>query len=335
MPRCCPPRKTLGADLVRAAVAALVLSVGSSGSADDPSKILAKALDAQWAVPALLVQNRGQGEGQPPLRVKVQVVPGKGIQVTVLQPISWQGTVFFDDRRELKTYDPDNDRILVRPSPARFSASTAWRVERVRENYRIETDRGPTLAGRRTLVLTLEPKAAEMPVRRLTVDRANSVLLRYEIEMEDGKKAMYLDTLSAVYEADAASAGFGIDREEGTQIVRLPGPREFRTASAVRETVGFTPRVPDSLPDGFQAYARHILGEEGKEMVAIRLSDGMCAVTVYQWLGSRFKGRPPVRSRWAQRDPYGVMVAVEHTPGDLVPQAVIARILERFAGKKD
>ena len=303
--------------------------------AEEANSTLAKALDAQWSVPALLLQDRGQGEGQAPMRVKVQVVPGRGIQVTVLQPISWQGTVFLDDRRELRTYDPDNDRIIVRPSPAKFSASTAWRIERVGENYQTEVSRGPTIAGRRTQILTLEPKASEMPVRRLTIDRSNSVVLRYEIVPESGKTSLYLDTLSAVYDPAEAAADFGIDREPDTDLVRLPGPREFTVPSSVKELVGFTPRVPGSLPVGFQAYARHVLGDDGREIVAIRLSDGMCAVTVYQWLGSRFKGRPPVRTRWSRRDAYGVTVAVEHTPGDLVPPAVLEKILERFAGKKD
>ncbi len=260
--------------------------------------------------------------GGPPLLMKVEVGANHLLRMSVLQPISMQGTVTTDDGEERRTYVPDARRVFVQVSPKKGQSSVKSRMRLVTRNYRLQFDDSRTVAGRPAYVIVANPVAPDLPARRIAVDKATYAMLRYEVVGRSGEFERTMDTKSATF--DKQFQVEPLSCPPGTKVVRNWGPRLVTDLNEAAAVVGFEPKIPQPLPYGMRVEAVNLLGSEQEPFIGIRLSDGLAGVTLYQWSPQRLRNRRPMRGRGALSDYRGVAYSAF---GDL-PREVTERLVE-------
>ncbi len=279
-------------------IALLCLSVCASqafaGQGDvDPIKTLLKALGSQRDVRATLVQTRSD-RGQE-ITVNVQIVPRRGISAQVTRPLLFAGMMSFDDGTTWKNYDPELDLLRIEPSPVKFQMDIRLRQKLIEKNYTATVEREALIAGRKTHVVLLKPKIADVASRRIYIDAANSLILRYVINETDGTSVTTINTLSVDLTSPIDLAKFMSLGSGTAKVEKSWGPIEVSTASAAARYVGFTPSLPKELACGLAQQAIHVVGTAQRSFVGVRLTDGMAVATVYLWKskgGERLEDEP-------------------------------------------
>ncbi len=306
-------------------------TVAWAGTDDRALATLRRALESQRTVHCVLVQSRNLDADGPRLLLKVRLAGDKGMMVTVLQPFSMQGITSIDDAQTLRTYMPDQSTVLYQPSPVRFQPAIAWRLPLIGANYSVEFGQRERVAGRTVRVIELTPRHEPMPTRRLFVDESRDVVLRYEVQTEGERPVRFVDTKSVVYSRAGEDDPLELpESEDRLRRVVNPGPRGMGSGTSARKALGFTPRLPKTLPYGFRVHASHLVGTEGTTHLALRLSDGMVAVTIYQWANGRLKREEPGSREWRRQDRHGVWFAPETVIGDPLPAEVVEGLLDAF-----
>lgn len=313
------------------AASAGLLPAAASPHEEDAQKFLELALAGQRNFHAVIVQKR-ISPGMPELLVKIQVVPGKGMKTTILQPLSMQGIVVTDDGEESKVYNPDRDEILVQPSPNKFLPPVSTRARLIRANYSVSYGRHRRLAGRPCHEVVLNPKDERMPQRRLTIEDSKRLIMRYEITPPGGESEMFTDVASVVFDEREANESFGLPKSaEGMRVRRIPGPTVVSDPIKVKAELGFSLKTPGKLPFGFQVHAVHVVGRPGEKALAIRTGDGMSFVTIYVRKGdSRFDRGSHESGVSVEKDK--VRFTAVTMAGDPIPRAVLAGLAEAVAG---
>lgn len=274
-----------------------------------------------------MVQSHSPRGRSGPMQVKV-TMDGQGrSRRVVLQPLSMQGVVSIDDGREWVTLFPDSNKLMIQASPYAYRADLKSRLARIEQNYRLRFEETKPIAGRETVAVVAQPRSGELYTRRYTLDAETYVLMRYEDVEQGGRTRTMLDTVTIDLGREFPADMFRPPSGEGLKIERTWGPRRASDTARVRELVGFVPRTPKGLPYGFAIDDVHLLGSPDAAFVAVRISDGLAMLSVYQWDGNRAWKDRPVRSSRPVQDAYGVFFAVS---GD-APEEVRKKIAEAFA----
>ncbi len=303
--------------------ATLCAAVAAEPNNDTPKEVLLRSLERKVA--CTLVQSQRMDSKRFAVQVKVQMDSEGRSRRTVLQPLSMQGTVSIDDGHSWFTLFPDEKKLVIQPSPSEHRQNPRTRILLIEQNYRLSFERGTNIAGRKAFVVTAAPKAKELPLRRYAIDGEKFVLLRLERIDSEGKTRIELDTQAITYGKPPEDL-FEMPQVEGVRVERCWGPRRITDLSKARELIGFEPRPPDHLPYGFVMSDADLLGSTESAFIALRLSDGLAHVTVYQWDGKRGHREVPFRPPGDGQDGDGICYVVL---GD-IPRSVRKKILESF-----
>jgi hypothetical protein len=302
----------------------------SSLQPETPEAALRRSMERTGGFCATLVQTHAGVRGRSPMQLKLMTDSRGRTRRTVLKPLSMQGIVSIDDGRDWITFNPDDRRVMIQPSPFAHRASPAQRMALVERNYRLRFEPTETIAGRRAIVLIAIPRADELPTRRYAFDSQTYLLLRFESIEAGSEPRVLLDTQTFDLVATQPAELFEAPKEPGIEVKRSWGPRRVDNADQAKAAIGFEPRLPRSIPYGFAVDDLQLLGHAQEAFLAVRITDGLAFLSVYQWDGARKYKEPPVRSRNAVRDADGIMIYVI---GD-VPEAVRERIARAFAADR-
>lgn len=294
----------------------------NSAITDDPRELLFDAIEkGRWLSFESLVMRRESGRDRGFMQVRITQKAGVS-KTVVLAPLPNQGVTTIDDGKSWSTYIPDENRIMIIDSPKKSS----WYRKRktvAADNYRFTSEAVDSIAGRKAIAVTATPKAPEMPVRRFWIDSEYPLMLRMETE-SGGRHKLMMDT-KAISFMTVSDNELAMNAGSSARQVYLDSPERFRTAAEAIEIVGFKPAMPGPLPFGFAIAEPQIIGEKGSRFVAIRISDGLAAATVYQW-DARTKNPVPCNEKELVREAHGLKLRMS---GDL-PEVVMARLLDAF-----
>jgi hypothetical protein len=277
---------------------ALVLSFGivALSPGQDPYFALKQALELQGHVPATALQKREDPFTGSNLLVKVVTHPRYGEMSRIVEPLERQGIRQLDDRSTIRVYFPDRNEVHTQISSWRWRANTDERIQMIRANYRVSFGRREEIADKTAQSLIIEPKSDLLAKRVIWYDVNNRYILRYSVRSEENWDTR-LDTISVSYDNPAASE---FELPSNARVVARFGPLGMNSATDAERYLRVYPPVPSSWPHGFRAEAMQIVGSEAAPLLAVRLTDGMAAVTVYFWNASQHP-QPPVRSGVLQR----------------------------------
>jgi hypothetical protein len=210
------------------------------------------------------------------------------------------------------------------------------RLDLLLRNYRVRPGSIATVAGRRALMVRVEPRFPGNPHKQAWLDIATGITLRADLYDSSGRlvsRSEFLKfdperslpaSLFQVPDGTPQTADAGPDRRtpERLQRARLnPGTPEAR--------LSFDPALPHYLPPGYVLTRLTRTRAEGTEVAWALFTDGLNTVSLVQWRGpreprdggrERFWG-PGDRLRW-NIGPINAMLA-----GDLA-----AAELKRIAG---
>lgn len=300
----------------------------TSYSQESSKEILRRVLKGQRNVDYLHIEARSFGGGSATAKVKVQTVVGEGVMVTILEPINSANIVTVDDARFSKTYFPDQNQLLVQPSPFLLQPDFDLRWKLINENYTLKLGEWEKIANQRVREFILVPNEEDVPVRRMFIDQRHYVTLKYVVD-EEGEESVVFDTKYVDFGREAASAGFGLPTGASlAKKIQVKGPKQLFEPGDSREGAGFSFRLPEDLPYGFAVSGSYLFGGSKDPYVGVKLTDGMATLTVYQWRKGRSKTPPD--ARLVAFDRYGVGYGIGVVPGDFMPDQVLERIVAAF-----
>lgn len=241
-------------------------------------------------------------------------------KMTVLTPLCNQGVVMYDDGKVWKNILPDEQKMLIQPSP-NPNRQLGVRQALAEQNYKFTTEQGDRVAGRATLVIVAVPKAAGMPERRYSIDVSNLYLLRVETDNR-GDHRVLNDTIAVNYPSSISISDPEGDFVRQFRRIQIDPAKTVSDLKELTAMAGFKPAIPGELPFGFAVLEKQVTGDD-KDVVAIRISDGLASATIFQ---SKEVDREGHGSRTGRRDANGIHF---HLMGDL-PDPITARLLEIF-----
>lgn len=278
------------------------------------------------ALSAIVVQKAGP-TCPSDMQYKVEQTANGQKKITILQPLSSQGQKSIDDGRVWMDYRPDENRILIAPSPQLSREDPRERIELASQNYRFMLEKNGLIAGRESMVVTATPRYPELPVRRYSIDAEHDVLLRLETIDSGGKKNLHFDTQAiSFFSGRQAPTSFSLKPVGNPRKIQVAGPQKIESLSWARARTGFAPVVPRDLPFGFVVREPQLTGKEEARFIAIRITDGLLTATVYQWDPKRVGEPLGANSEVMTRFVHGIRIGLM---GDL-PETVHSRLLDLF-----
>lgn len=205
-------------------------------------------------------------------------------------------------------------RPFSAPPPDRFMEDFPLKnIRLLQQNYQIRVLDGGHVAGRKTHLLEIDPKATGRPSRKTWVDTETGVILK----MEHYNSQKRLEQLLAYSEIN-----FKPEMDEAT--FRRPdkmgpgrGPREAQDRAElwnydqpkldldrIRKEVELNVIIPDQAPDGFILQSIHALKVGERKNVYLRYTDGLAMLSVFQspsdegGRGGRRRGRREDKPPW-------------------------------------
>lgn len=305
-------------------------ALGQSGQVS--AKVRLKRLLAnQRSVDSVRFEHRVDPSGAEWL-LKVQVAKKKGVMVTVINPISRSGVVSIDDGKLFQIYSRDDELLRVQSSPVLMQPSVEWRMKLIEQNYRIKFGDADNIGGRAVQAIEMVPVHPPVPARTFYFESDHDTVLRYVVTPEDDEEFVVFETKSVTFGREAAERGFTLPpSSEDARIVKEPTPKKLAKAADARPQVGFTPRIPASLPFGFKVTGTYLYGQDARPFVDVKLSDGMASLTVRQWKPNDESRRPMApRNAPQDEDRYGVWYAVTEGTTDHLPDQVLESVLQAF-----
>jgi len=152
------------------------------------------------------------------------------------------------------------------------------------KNYTLSLVGPSTIAGRKTTTILAQPKDEDLAARRFFIDPENGLILQSEVGDLKGKMDKTIETHLVSFPKRLDPSIFQIpEGDDGLEVVKTDWPKRLRDPSKATPLVGFAPRLKPDLPSGFIITEVHLVGNEDAAFLAVRLTDGLALVTVYQW----------------------------------------------------
>jgi hypothetical protein len=191
------------------------------------------------------------------------------------------GVVSLQVGRSVWQRSPDGAWVKL-PAEAGW-ASGAEAAEAALRNYDVRQSPPVKLLGRTVVPLTLAPRAAYNPSRKLWVEPGTGILLRDELYAPDGRLRS-----SSVYTSlkVGPQAAGQFAPPTGASSPDLTGPSSFAaraSAAQVRADTGSPAPQPGYVPPGYRPVLYGVVKTgSGRLMPAVRYSDGLAAFTLFQ-----------------------------------------------------
>ncbi|HRI44531.1 MAG TPA: sigma-E factor regulatory protein RseB domain-containing protein [Fimbriimonadaceae bacterium] len=265
----------------------LFAAFGATQNREDIREVFFRSIQKSGTVNATLVQTKRLHDGGRSVVKYSVTMDDKGrSRRTVLQPISMEGTIWIDDGMQWATIDSEEREIVIQPSPLKDRIDPKLRMKMIAANYELKSDGEDRIAGRKSLMIRAIPKERFLPERRYGIDLGNHMLLRIEVADSSHRLDVVLNTIAADF-PKRIDPGLFTWPTNGYKVTRTDFPKAIRSIGSAMDTLGFSPRMPARLPYGFQVTQRHLVGGPEGQFLALRLSDGLAMMTVYQWDAAR------------------------------------------------
>lgn len=303
-----------------------VAAVGLSQASDKKAReLLLHSMQLGRSVPVsgLIMQRMIAGSN---VLAQLRIEQGDGkVKLTVLSPLSLQGVTTLDDGETWSTFQPDDNRLIVQPSPRINMADPQKRITLTEQNYRLRLAASSTIAGRKTVSVVAKPRSEGLPERHYFFDERESVLLRLETREGGGRRVLF-DTAEIAFPNAVRADVFKLNTVRPVRTVKMEAPMKVGSAESARKLVGFKPVLPAKMPFGFIVQESQIAGSDGNRFYAIRLTDGLISATVYQWRSFKKSPLPPGPGQTTSVNSITFRIVGE------LPELAGEAILESFAG---
>lgn len=247
---------------------------------------------------------------QEPVETHVLASPDGSMRVEYRsEPL--KGVTVWEDERRTYRFNPKHQRLTV--ARRRTSPEDMERQEKqLLENYSARIVGRDSIADRRATVVELRSKSRPSRVKRLWIDRENSVVLGSE-DLE-GNTMLRSTRFTEVEYLSADRLPDPDEFRPSEELVRKYGSARFGDTSArfepkeLSRLVGFQVREPEALPAGFTfqgAYQMPCLCKGRHQAARLEYSDGLLTVSLFQagYPGCDAATRPPSVKR--SRAAYG------------------------------
>lgn len=315
---------------------ALILVLSGHSYDNTARSVLVRVLQRQRSVDYVRIESRPSSQGGPEWRLKVQTVKDLGIKVRIMGPLSQEGVVSIDDAKELRTYFPDEDTVLIQPSPFLLQPKLDWRLKLVDQNYKVKFGGTDEIAGQPVREIQLVPVRDSIPTRKMYVDVKHDVVLKYVVDTPQAGSIVLFDTKSVIFDRAAAALDFDMPTEASeARVHKRRGPTAIKSPSDSRDLAGFSARLVKTPPYGFRESGAYVFKDTRGAFVGVKLSDGMATLTVYQWRADKFKSAPTRDVRVEMTDAYGIKYGISFSQGDQIPDAMLQKIVEAYVNRSE
>ena len=189
------------------------------------------------------------------------------------------------DRRER-----NRDRSEWRQIESPFSKK---QIELIAQNYNLEKSTSTEkIANYETDILTITPKFADRPTKRIFFARENGVILRVEdLDAEGVLREMFVYTRIS-FEPETVERKWNVFEKEIKQRPPRSDPISLADAEKILKT---KPIQPEYLPLGFQLQEVRSIRSKEKDSILLKYTDGLVTFTLFE------KGGKPPRLSDRQR----------------------------------
>ncbi len=247
----------------------------------------------------------------------------------------------------------DRRRGMLPPPPEMRKLQNIWKTDTqlLLRNYTVDVTFGEPIAGGKTYLLTINPKVASRPRKKVWLDVQHYIILRMEHYNIDGK----LNSLSVCTTINYDSTAVALQLEEYQKRLSEKGRRpssngrrpyqseEINFAEAEKQLGAKLPQ-PSYLPAGFQLQSTSAMTFRGKR-IHFRYTDGLTALSLFvskvsderedkrhrNMRGDRTKDRRARGGRFRGAKP--TTITVKNTPISIIEQGH-TRILQWEMGKQ-
>jgi outer membrane lipoprotein-sorting protein len=217
-------------------------------------------------------------------KVKVQRSRDGKSRQTTISPLRRQGEEAVDDGVHMTMYLPDDKRVIVQTSPMN-NGDVAFRMPLVLKNYILTSKKGSEIAGRSTVLVSAMAKTSALGGIRFTFDEKTGFPMRKE-NLDDGESEVIYEVQSIEFPTKLEANVFKLTPLGGCDVSTMKPQKQFRTAKEAEATVGFMPAFPSRIPFGFSVQSINVSDSNDWRAVAMKLTDGLRRLTVYQWKSS-------------------------------------------------
>jgi hypothetical protein len=215
---------------------------------------------------------------------------------------------------------------VEQPSPQRFRLSTDQRMKLIERNFTLSLKDHLEVANRPVYEIYLKAKNKVVGDRILSIDKEKGVILQSILKESPTRSFVLLGTRSVNFKVPEKLDEFKLPSGSTVKQVKKWGPVNLSSFRNAEQKLGFAPRVPATVPFGFDITHKHVVGQEMKPILAYRLTDGMNTVTVFQWNPKKFDGESPFENVKTTPDTFGIRYYAE---GD-APKAVLDEVRRTF-----
>lgn len=257
-------------------------------------------------------------------QIKVEISKEGKLHQIILAPLDYQGVELVDDGVTMRTYTPDDKRVIVQPS-ARADADVKFRMALVTRNYTLRIDRRERIADRDAAIVMATPKDGDLETRCYAIDESTGFLLRLETCKKGGAPVLHFQTKMVQFPGDFPDGTFHLKTSFVTTDRFDRKCVSPESANELVEDLGFRPVVPSKLPYGFAVQELQAATDSSPAALAVRITDGLVKATIIEWQGEHASHVPA---------PQGTLVANNGQltlliSGDM-PDDVKDRILRAF-----
>jgi outer membrane lipoprotein-sorting protein len=198
------------------------------------------------------------------------------LRIETLLPAPVRGRIVVYDGRDRWQYEPSRHAVY------RYSATAVTAgppVDELLKQYSARVASRPErVAGRRTWRIDLTPRLAGKVARRMWIDPATGLVLRYERRNGRGR-ILSASHFTQFRLAEPAAPLFQRPGPAGVRIVRSQAaPTPLALAEAKRR---FGVLLPAALPAGYHFADATLLRGKGHPVAHLRYRDGLSAVSLY------------------------------------------------------
>jgi outer membrane lipoprotein-sorting protein len=198
------------------------------------------------------------------------------LRIETRRPRLARGRVVVDDGRNRWQYEPSQQRLyrqdslVVEPGPP---------VTQLLQQYTATVAPEPKIvASRRAWRLEMSPRHPGKPVRRMWIDAATGLVLRYERARQDGR----LLSASRFLEVQLGEPPASLFTRPGPPGIRAVSQHaQSKPLSLAAASARFGISLPASLPAGYCFAEATLLPGKGHPVAHLRYRDGLSAVSLY------------------------------------------------------
>ena len=258
--------KVVGASVLVALAAADGNAAGRAGAQAAGAQLLRRSAAADARCDYRGTKRVAFRGGDEPREMTLRVIhvrPDR-TRTEFLGPGRMQGGVRIEIGKEAWRLDPRNGEW--RRSAPRGPAAVS--LDRLLANYIATEESTDSVAGRRCRVVTIKPKRAGNPSRRVWIDAETNVPLKTQFFGADG---------NLISEATFVDIQFAVPKS-----VQVRAPKDVAESDQQQPTLGFDPVKPSYLPPGYGLVASTALSVRGRASGHLQYSDGLGTISLFE-----------------------------------------------------